>query len=201
MLLGGMIARKRISQDGTGRIIGAIAVGNRPLHDRADTLTDPPGGLGNDEPDGGENIHEIRGRERGHRNTAKAGERVLLQRSDPDGGLARMGPLGAMQLEHAVGGLGKGGSLCATARGERIATGTHDAQILESRIARHRQGHHRVRADAKRAAAPADGYTLLPVSPTGRLDTQDETIPIDVLAGAANGLHELGGDPNLGHSR
>ena len=95
MLLGAMIARKRISEDGTGRIIGAIAVGNRPLHDHADTLTDPPGGRGNDEPDGGENIHEIRGRERGDGNTAKAREHVLLQQSDPDGGLARMRPLGA----------------------------------------------------------------------------------------------------------
>ena len=128
-------------RDGVPRgIVSPVALCDRPLHHRSDTLTHPAHGFGLGVPVGDQDCHNVRGGDLIDALTAEPRHGIVPETRPPLFlALAGVFPAFAVDADDGFDRLGEGRHVGISSEGERIAARPCDFPVLEGRLPRFRQ--------------------------------------------------------------
>ena len=154
------------------------------LHDRADALAHLLRGGVLARPDGQQHGHHVGGRDPVDALPAKLRAGVLAQRRLPAVRVSAAGlPRRTVDGEHGGDGLVEGGNAGGAARGRaRVAARAGDSAVGEGAFAGLGQGHEGEAPEAERAGLSVNNEPLDPVSGSGGLDVEVESVAVAIPA-------------------
>ena len=177
------------------RIVPSIALGDGPLHHRADALAHAACGFRLVMPDRGEYCQHVGRGHLGHRKRAKMWMRVLLQRGSPLRRVLGVAPAGAVQRQDLRGSLlERRHARCVAPLGEGITAGPSELAVAQGYVTRIGQRHDGAAAERERPGAAADHEPLHPAPRARGIYVQIQAIAIAVAPGLRHGSDERGGE-------
>ena len=194
------VARQRGRERVAGGVVGAVALGDGPLHHRADALAHGARGVALGEPDRQQHVHDVGAGDGVDGHGAEPGQHVVAQGCAP----AMLGPAVGLPApgvdrDDRLARFGEG--RCGARGPARIAALGDGAGVLERPLAGHRQGDHRVAAEADAGGLAAEAHALRPglgeAAARGGLDEQaqaEAAAPVAVAAGEVDVSDEGGGE-------
>ena len=203
VLAANAVVRQRGGDRVPGRIVLAVALRDRPLHDRADPLPDASRGLPLRRPDRQQHLHDIGGVDAVHALRADLRHRVVPQAGAPlGGGLAAVLPVRRVDPDDRLDGLLEGRGATGAVPG--IAALGDDAGVGERPLPRACERDDRVGAEADVGGFSVEAYPLRPglgeAAGGGRFHKKAQAVSaasIAVAAGNVDGIDE-GGEESLG---
>ena len=188
-----------LRQGVTRRIVLSIALGDGPLHHRADPLAQSACGFGLVMPDRGEYRQHVGRGHLGDGERAKMRMRVLLQRGSPLRGVLGVAPAGAVQRQDLRGSLlERRYAPCVAALGEGVAAGPRELAVGQGHVTRLGQRHDVVAAEPERPGGAADHEPLHPAPCARWIDVQIQAVAVAVAPGLRHGADERAGERVVG---
>ena len=189
------VSGQRLRQGVARGIVLSIALGDGPLHHRADALAHAACGFGLVMPDRGEYRQHVGRGHLGHGERAKMRMCVLLQRSSPLRGVLGVAPAGAVQRQDLRGSLFEGRHApCVAALGEGITAGPRELAVAQGYVPRFGQRDDGAAAEPERPGGAADDEPLYPTPRAGGVDLQIQAVAVAVAPGLRHGSDERGGE-------
>ena len=179
-----ILLRSEDRPDAAARVVVAVVQPHGVLHDRADTLANPPGRRRPLVPDLAERLDHVGARHLGDGQLAEAREREPFHARQPVLAVLGVAPAGPHLRQDRLGGGGEGGhAFEAALLGERIAARAGEPAVGEGLGAGVLERDEREAAEPEFAATAADDEPLYPAARTGRLHVEVQAVAIAVPAG------------------
>ena len=179
------------------RVVGAVALGDRPLHHRADAPPDATCGFPFGGPDRQQDSHHVGGGDLVHGHVAELGQRVGGQARTPLVlGLAAVLPVAVVYGDHRLAGFGKGGHALHGAASGIVAL-DDAAGVLERPFTGHSECDDGIPTEADACGLAVDADALRPAfgeaAARGWADEKakaETAAPVAVAAGDVDGSDE-----------
>ena len=194
------VLRERGGNGVARRVVLAVALRDRPLHDGANPLADSAGGFPFRGPDRKQDLHDVGGGHAVHAFTADPRHGVVAQAGAPlGGGLAAVFPVFGVDLDDGLHGLLEGRGAAGLVA--QVAALGDDPRVGERLLPRAGEGDDGVGAEADVGGLAVEAYPLgsrFGEAAVGcRFDEQAQAMsaaPVAVPAGDVDGVDESGGE-------
>ena len=189
--------RQGLENGRAGRVVGSVAVGDGPPHDRRNPLPNAARGPAPVAPDGREHRHHVGAVDCVDPLVADRGEGVGGEGAFPLLPALGIRPRDGLGVDHLGCGVGERRRGRPAALLEGVAAAPGDPAVGERGVPRFGERDQRIAAEARAAPPAPDHDALHPALGSGRLDGQHQAVPqrVDVpvdaaLPGVLDGAHE-----------